>query len=159
MALNKGKQFEAKFKQDFLNSFPKGTVSIDRLYDSVSGFKAISNISDFIGFIKPNIFYLECKSHKGASFPLSNLTQYDKLVGKVGIPGVRTGVILWLEDKDRVDYIPISTITKLKENDIKSINPEKLLAAGYRIISIPSVKKRVYMDSDYSILTTLEEGE
>ena len=159
MALNKGKAFETKFKSDFINSFPEGTVSIDRLYDSVSGYKAISNISDFIGYVQPNIFYLECKSHKGASFPLSNLTQYDKLVTKVGIPGVRTGVILWLQDKDRVDYIPISTITKLKEDGIKSINPEKLIAAGYNIINIPSVKKRVYMDSDYSILRTLKAGE
>ena len=94
MADNRGKQWEAKFKQDFINSFPKNEVSIDRLYDSVSGFKAISNISDFIGYAYPNIFYLECKSHKGASFPFSALSQYEKLCVKVGIKGVRAGVAL-----------------------------------------------------------------
>jgi hypothetical protein len=92
MALNRGKAFENKFKEDFLRTVPD--CSLDRLYDSVSGFKAITNISDFIGYSYPNIFYLECKSHKGASFPFSNLTQYDKLVCKVGIKGVRVGVVL-----------------------------------------------------------------
>mgnify|MGYP003300507598 CR=1 FL=1 len=29
----------------------------------------------------------------------------------------------------------------------------------YRIIEIPSKKKRVFMDSDYSILTKLGEGD
>ena len=38
--LNRGKQFETKFKEDFKRSFPEGTI--DRLYDSMSGFKAIS---------------------------------------------------------------------------------------------------------------------
>lgn len=54
MANNRGKQFESVFKQDFKRSFPEGTI--DRLYDSVSGYKAISNISDFIGYDYPNIF-------------------------------------------------------------------------------------------------------
>ena len=67
--------------------------SIDRLYDTTNGFKAIVNISDFIGYSYPNIFYLECKSHLGNTFPLANLTQYDKLTTKVGIKGVRVGVI------------------------------------------------------------------
>ena len=29
----------------------------------------------------------------------------------------------------------------------------------YRIIEIPSKKKRVFMDSDYSVLMKLEEGD
>ena len=92
MANNRGKQFEAKLKQDFLASIPESTI--DRLYDSVSGYKAISNISDFIGYKKPFIFYLEAKSHQGNTFPIKNLTQYDKLSKKVNIPGVRAGVII-----------------------------------------------------------------
>ena len=92
MAINKGKAFEKKFAEDFIKTVPN--CSLDRLYDSVSGFKSISNISDFIGYSKPNIFYLECKTHKGNTFPLTNLSQYDKLVNKVGIPGVRAGVII-----------------------------------------------------------------
>lgn len=92
MATNYGKQFEQKFKNDFIKTVPN--CSIDRLYDTMSGFKAISNISDFIGYSYPNIFYLECKSHKGASIPFSNLTQYEKLLDKCGIHGVRCGIVL-----------------------------------------------------------------
>lgn len=92
MSQNKGKQFEAVFKQSFLKTVPNCTI--DRLYDSMTGFRAISNICDFIGYSFPSIFYMECKSHLGNTFPLSNLTQYDKLVSKVGIRGVRAGVIL-----------------------------------------------------------------
>lgn len=157
MANNRGKQFEAKFKADILATVPD--CSIDRLYDSQSGYIAISNISDFIFYKKPNIFYLECKSHQGNTFPLANLTQYEKLKSKVGIPGVRAGVVLWMIDHDRVVYVPIATITKLKNDGKKSVNIRTIESDGYKIIDIPSVKKRVFMDSDYSVLMTLEDGD
>lgn len=35
----------------------------------------------------------------------------------------------------------------------------KAIEEGYRIIEIPSIKKRVFMDSDYSVLMNLEDGE
>lgn len=153
---NKGKEFEVKFKQDFTSSIPNSTI--DRLYDPVNGYVSISNIADFIGFKAPNIFYLECKTHKGASLPFVNITQYDKLKAKVGIPGVRAGVILWLYEKDIVMYIPISTITKMKADGKKSVGL-KAIQEGYNIKIIPSVKKRIFMDSDYSCLCNLEDGE
>lgn len=158
MALSKGKQFEQKFKSDVIKTIPN--CSIDRLYDQQSGYATISNISDFILYKKPNIFYTECKSHKGNTFPLTNLTQYEKLKAKVGIPGVRAGVVLWMADHDLVVYLPISFITYLKEHDYKSFNvkmvSDDILHDMFKIV--PSVKKRVFMDSDYSILLGLPEG-
>lgn len=159
MANNRGKQFEAVFKQDFINSFPKDTCSIDRIYDSMSGYMAISNISDFIGYYYPNIYYLECKSHQGTSFPFSCLTQYEKLKGKVGIPGVRAGVILWLIDKDRLIYLPIDTVTKIKAQGVQSFNPDKWDKNEYKYLDIPFNKKRVFLQGDYSILKTLQDGD
>lgn len=156
MADNYGKNFELKFKRDFLKTMPNATI--DRLYDSMSGYYAISNISDFIGYSYPHIFYLECKTHKGASIPIKNITQYDKLREKVGIHGVRAGVILWLYEKDTVLYIPISTIAQLKKDGKKSVGL-KAIEEGYNIKVIPSTKKRVFMDSDYSCLKLLKEGE
>lgn len=91
-----GKKFETRFKKDFLK-VPNSTI--DRLYDTMNGYRSISQVSDFIGFKQPCIFYLECKTHKGASIPFDNIPQYDKLVKKVGIPGVRAGVVLWLYEK------------------------------------------------------------
>lgn len=157
MALNKGKKFESKFKEDFTKSFPGGTI--DRLYDQVSGYKAISNISDFIGYNYPNMFYLEVKSHKGNTFPLDNLSQYDKLVVKVGIKGVRAGVVIWFVEHNRVIYVPIKTVTKMKLDGKKSVNIRTIDEDGYRYFEIPSVMKRVFMDSDYKVLLNTEEGD
>lgn len=157
MANNAGKAFEQKFKQDFKKSFPEGTI--DRIYDSTSGYKTISNISDFIGYNYPNIYYLECKSHLGNTWNFSYFTQYDKLKTKVGIKGVRAGVVLWMIDHDKVIYLPVSSVTKMMEDGKKSFNIKMLEDKLYNIIEIPSVKKRVFLDSDYSVLVNLKEGE
>lgn len=156
MANNYGKQFEQKFKEDF--SKIEG-FSLDRLYDVTNGFKAIKQICDYIGYVFPNIFYFEIKSIKGNTFPIGNLTQYDKLKEKVGIKGVRAGAIVWFYEKDKVVYVPCSTFTKLIEDGKKSVNIKMLDEGLYRIIEIPSKKKRVFMDSDYSVLMNLEEGD
>lgn len=156
MAVNRGKQFEEKFKRDF-SIIPN--CSLDRLYDTTNGFKSITNICDFIGYVFPNIFYMEVKSIQGNTFPLRNLTQYSKMVRKVGIKGVRVGVIIWYTEKDRVIYIPIKTITQMIKDQKKSVNIRTIDSDGYRFIDIPSKKKIVFMDSDYSVLLDLEEGD
>lgn len=164
MAYNKGKAFEDKFKGDF-QKVPNATI--DRLYDVTNGYKNIKQCSDFIGFIATkqvdevvygNIYYLECKSCKGASIPFSNISQYDNLLKKMNRPGVRAGVILWLYEKDKVWYIPVKTIKQMKADGEKSIGLRHI-GSKYRFIEIPSVKKRVFMDSDYSVLTELQEGD
>lgn len=157
MAVNRGKDFEQKFKEDWIRTIPDS--SIDRIYDSVSGYKTVSNISDFIGFKKPNIFYLECKSTNENTFNFAKLTQYDKLVAKVGIPGVRAGAVIWFIKHDKVLYVPISTIKKMKEDGLKSVNIRTIYESEYKFYDIPSQKLRVYMESDYSCLLETQEGE
>ena len=125
----------------------------------MSGYRyTSSNICDFICFNNKILFLIELKSHKGASLPFENITQYEKLKAKVGIPGVRVGVVLWLYEKDIVMYIPISTIIKMKADGKKSVGL-KAIQEGYNIKIIPSQKKRVFMDSNYSCLCNLEDGE
>ncbi len=154
--INRGKQFEKKFYNDFLK-LPGSTL--DRIYDQISGRNDLKNICDFIGFCKPYGFYIECKSKQGNTFPLTFLTQYDRLVTKVGIPGVRVGVVIWFIDWDKVIYCPISTITQLKADGKKSVNIKMLEDSKYRLIDLPSTKKRVFLDTDYSPLLSLKEGE
>lgn len=158
MADRVGKKFETKFRDDFLK-IPNSTI--DRLYDTTNGFKAITQVSDFIGYKKPNIFYLEVKTHAGNTFPFSCLSQYEKLIDKCGIEGVRVGVVLWLYDHDAVMYVPITSIKHMKEDGLKSINIKMYREENpkYKIVKIPSIKKRVFMDSDYSVLTELEDGD
>lgn len=153
---NRGKQFEDRFKLDWERTVSK---CIDRIYDQVSGYKTISNVSDFIGFKKPHIFYLECKSTRENTFNFHKLTQYDKLTCKVGIPGVRVGVVIWFISHDRVIYVPIKTITKMKEDGLKSVNIREIDNTNYRFYEIPSKKLRVFMESDYSLLMDTEEGD
>lgn len=156
MPTNYGKAWEQKIKEDF-SKVPNSTL--DRIYDSVSGYKSISNISDFIGYIYPNIYYLEAKSSKGNTFPLTRLTQYEKLKSKVGIPGVRAGILLWFIEHDIVLYVPISTITKMMEDNKKSVNVKMASDASYNVKVVPSEKRRVFLDCDYSFLKDLTDGE
>lgn len=153
---SRGKQFEEKFKTDWMKSFPGGLLY--RLPDQLSGYKSTSrNLCDFIGFNLNTLYLIECKSHRGASIPMGNITQYDKLKEKIGLTGVRAGVVLWLVDKDIVMYIPMATVKQLKESGEKSIGIRHL--EDYNIYVVPSVKKRVFMDSDYSLLLNLKDGE
>lgn len=142
---NLGKKFEKKFKEDF-SKIPNS--SIDRIYDTLNGYSNITNISDYICYIKPYIAYLELKTHSGASIPLSNITQYDKLILKKGIPGVISGVILWLYEKDAVYFIPIEYIEYLKIIGQKSVG----IRHSKDLVEIPSIKKRIFMDSDYRVI-------
>ncbi len=160
MADNRGKQFEQKLRIDFLKTVPNSTI--DRIYDTMNGYKSISNVSDFIGYAYPNIFYLECKSHKGASIPFENITQYDKLKKKIGIPGVRTGICLWLYEHNEVGiiYIPTSTIKKMKADGLKSFGIRHLGNEKYPSYQLPTLKeKQVFLDTDYSLLMQLQDGE
>ena len=58
MPTSYGKQWEQKVKEDFQRI---ENCSVDRIYDSVSGYKSISNISDFIVYMYPSIYYIEVK--------------------------------------------------------------------------------------------------
>lgn len=156
--MNYGKDFELKFKKDILDSIPNS--SVDRLYDPMGYYSGVSNICDFIFYHEPNIFYLELKSHKGASIPFKNVTQYEKLREKVGIPGVRAGVIIWLYEKDNaIFYLPISTIEQMKNDGEKSFGIRHLNNNKYFYLNFPSKKKRVFYDTDYSLLLTLKDGQ
>jgi len=156
MPYNLGKKFEERFETDFSKI---ENATCDRLKDVMGRYKYISNVSDYICYIYPNQFYIELKSHKGNTFPLTNLTQYDDLVKKVGIKGVRVGVIVWFSEHDKVTYTPIAEVRRMKEDGKKSINIKYLETQEYKMYEIPSKKLRVFMESDYSVLLNLKEGE
>lgn len=155
MAVNRGKSFELKVRED-LKKVPG--ISIDRLTDSMSGYYNVKNISDLIFYRYPFICYGEIKSHLGNTFPLANLTQYEKLLTKKDIKGVRAGVILWFIEHDKVLWVPIKTFERAKQDGLKSISV-KMDFEKYNILEIPSVKRRVFLDSDYSYLFRVWEKE
>lgn len=154
MAVNRGKQWETKLKEDF--SKLSGAY-IYRVPDNMSGYKGITGISDFIGYKFPKIFFIEAKTVLGNTFPLTNFTQYDKLMTVPDEKGIHRGVMIWFQDHSAVLYVPVLTIAKMKADGKKSVNIKKIDEEGYEYIRIPSVQKRVFLDSDYSVLLDLPD--
>ena len=156
---NKGKAWEDKFRKDWQKCFPDTFVF--RLKDQMTGYKETSgNPCDFLCFPGNNqLFMVECKEHKGASIPFTAIPQYERLLEYKDCPHIFPGVMLWLSEKDKVMWISIQEMEKMVQDGKKSIGLKMLKEKSYNIIEIPSVKKRVYLDSDYTILTSLKDGE
>ncbi len=159
MSNNLGKSFEAKFKTDWRKTFP-GTF-IYRLKDLMNGYKETSgNPCDFLCF--PNngkLYMVECKEHKGASIPFAAIPQYERLLEYKDLPNIYPGVVVWFSEKDTVIWVGIKEMEKMVKDGEKSIGLRMLDKKMYNIIVLPSVKKRIFMDTDYSILATLKEDE
>ena len=155
MAINFGKSFERKFVKDWAKSFPKSFIF--RLKDNTSEYRYNSaNPCDFICFVNGTLYLVELKTVHGSTFPLSNLSQYDQLLGYKDVPGLVACVIIWYVDKDKVLVVPIQTIQQLKNDNKKSVNINNIFN-DYLVIDVPSKKKRVYLDSDYSVIENLSE--
>ena len=119
----------------------------------MSGYYGSSNPCDFLCLPKDKLFMIECKSHYKNRFPWSDFSQYEDLLTFRHCKNVNIGLVVWLIDYDRVLYFPLDTITKMKKDGLKSINIRKEKELNrYEYIEIPSIKKRVYMESDYSCI-------
>lgn len=114
---NCGKKFEELVERDLKKV--EG-LTIDRLPDQMSGMYGSSNVCDFIAYRYPHIYYIECKATKNNAFNISELSQYDKLKTKIGIPGVRCGVLVWFYNLNKIRWYPIELIKNLKERKIES---------------------------------------
>lgn len=157
MADNKGKKFEKQFEKDWGTSFPNSFLL--RLKDDTSGYYGSSrNPCDYIAYVSGKLFLIEVKTHLGNTFPFSSLRQYDDLKQYAPLKGVYPGVVLWMQDHDKVMYFPVDTITNMMKDECKSINVRKL--DGYRYLDLPSTKKRVFMNTDYrDIIDFIEEDK
>ena len=156
MSRDYGKKFETIFKADFERI---ENATIDRLYDPGFGMRGIKNICDFIGYKYPFIVYAECKSKKGNTFPLQNLSQYNKLIAKKNVKGAKVGVVLWFIDHDIVLWIPITTFEKLFADNKKSFNVKMVQEKEYPCIIIPTIKSRTFLHGDYSVILKEKENE
>lgn len=127
----------------------------------MNGYKETSgNPCDFLCFPGENkLFMVECKEHKGASIPFTAIPQYDRLLEYKDCPGVYPGVMLWLSEKDIVMWIGIKEMEKMVKDGKKSIGIKMLEDTLYNIMIIPSEKKRIYLESDYTSLLNFVEIE
>lgn len=150
MAISKAKKFEGVFKEDWLNTVPNSFCY--RLYDVVSGYSGIATVSDFINYDYPFIYLIDCKSHSGNTVSFKDFSQYERMLPYKDIKGLVAGTVIWFYDHDKVLFVPIQTWEQIKNEDKKSFNIKMLGDENYEVIDLPSIKKRVYMTTDYSYL-------
>lgn len=93
---------------------------------------------------------LEIKSHEGSSIPFTAIPQYNRLLAYKDLKGVNPYIIIWFKEKDIVWAVHVKEAEKMALAGEKSIGLR--LKDDYEIVEIPSVKKRVFLDSDYSYL-------
>ena len=75
------------------------------------------------------------------------------------IKGLHAGTVIWFVDHDKVIWVPIETWEKIKLEGKKSFNIKMVGNPDYECVVIPSVKKRVYMESNYMALIQYYAGE
>ena len=127
--VNRGKDFEGQVEAGF--SIIEG-VSIDRLPDPMAGYAGVKNICDYIVFKSPYQYYVECKSCYGNTMsihsnnpkqPYGNITknQWEGLLEKSKIPGVKAGILVWFIDHDDTYWIDIRLLQRWRDAGNKSI--------------------------------------
>lgn len=152
---NRGKAFEKKFEEDWKRVLPESFLI--RLYDTTGGYLSIATPCDFVAFAEGKLFLIECKSIEGGTLNFSYIPQYDRLLKYKNLKGVYPGIVVWFKDHDKVIWCPIEEAEKIKADGNKSISLKYLDGTKYHLLEIPSIKKRVFLDSDYSVLIPIEK--
>ena len=150
MAVNRGKDFEKVIKKAFEL---QPNLSVDRFPDPMAGYAGIRNICDFGVYFYPHYYYLECKAIRGNTLNFnSQITQdqWNGLLAKSKIRGIRAGIIVWFIEHDITVYVSIQVLELLKSNGAKSLHINDLLENKIHFIKIKAKKKRVLYEYDIS---------
>ena len=152
-----GKSFEARFEKDYKKCFPD--TLIYRLPDQQSGYAGGGSQSpcDFFCYPGDKVLMVECKAHKGLSIPFVDIPQYTRLLNYKNLKKVFPGVVVWFYEKDIVIWVSIEEMEKMvldgeKSIGLRMIDSKKPYKKAYNIITIPSIKLRTFMESDYNYL-------
>lgn len=121
-----GKKAEKKI-QDWLDRKEDG-YSFDRLYDQMTGRYGSKNICDFQLYKYPYQYYIESKATWEDRFDFNMLTdtQYEGLLNKSTIEGVRGLVIVLFATYKRAFVLDIRDIDNLAKSGVKSVNIKKI---------------------------------
>lgn len=159
--MDSGKRFE----QDFKKSITAPEISVDRIKDSMGGYKGDNTICDYILYKYPHQYYLELKSYKGRYVPMSAIRdhQYQGLLQKSRILGVFSGVLLNYrisDDTQETYYLDIRTVEDLKKQNIKGLPIEVaqklgVLVTAHRKRTRYSYEVKEFLDHLQSIQTFL----
>ena len=151
MTVNKGKIWEKCVEESWGNSSPDSFIL--RLPDQQNGYFGTSrNVVDYIAFNSPYLYLIECKAIKGNILPLSNFKQYERMLNYRQAVNIKIKFLVWWQDKGITAWVPLDGVTKLKEENKKSVHIDYVKDRLYNIIEIPNVIKRVYSKYDLTVL-------
>ena len=98
---------------------------------------------------------LECKETNEGTINFAKIPQLDRTDGLkdfIGLKDVQTYVIVWFRKFDKVIAVPASEALRIKRDGHASISLKMLEDKSYYIIELPSVKLRVFLETDYTYL-------
>lgn len=127
-----------------------------RLPDQVSKFKETSkNPCDFIAFNNGILWMIECKETQEGTINFSKMSQVDLLPDYCIYKDVQPYFIIWFSKKDKVIAVRADEAARIRASGEKSISLKMLNDEAYNIIDLPGIKKRVYVEADFTVLTDL----
>ena len=155
--VNRGKDFEGQVHDGFAKI---DGVSIDRLPDPMAGYAGVRNICDFLVYKYPTQYYIECKSCYGNTLSIHSNdpkkkygaitnNQWEGLLEKSKIPGVRAGILVWFIDHDLTFWYDIRLLQECKDYGMKSISWANSLGHNNLCQIIAGQKRRVLFDYDF----------
>ena len=155
--VNRGKDFEGQVHAGFSKI---DGVSIDRLPDPMAGYAGVRNICDFLVYKYPTQYYIECKSCYGNTLSIHSNdpkkkygaitnNQWEGLLEKSKIPGVRAGIVVWFIDHDVTFWYDIRLLQECKDYGMKSISWANSLGHNNLCQIIAGQKRRVLFDYDF----------
>lgn len=154
---NEGKKFEEDFQKSFKGL--AGSVTIERLYDTMQGRRGVKNPCDYICYSHPNIFYFELKSYLGKSIPVDAVSknQYAQLMDRAKVKGAVSGLVLNYRLVDKVTkttefytfFLPITEYDELVKLELRSISLLYCLENCIRLGSKQVRTRRTYFIPEF----------
>lgn len=133
---NDGKPFEDRVS----SNFKKHGIDFERLHDQMTGYKGSANTCDFIAYLYPHIFYIECKSCGDTDFDMLHAIrehQWTELIKKDAVPGTRAGYLVWMSKYKRLFWLSAFVANEYYKSGIKHITIEHFCKVGIEIEAIP----------------------
>lgn len=135
--INDGKPFEQRVEKNF----KKYGICYDRIHDQMSGLKGSTNICDYIAYLYPNIYYIECKSCSADKFNMLSMireNQWKGLLDKDIIPGTRAGYLVWMSKYKQLYWLSAFSADIWYKSGIKSLSIEDFNRIGIKIPELSS---------------------
>lgn len=146
MATTAGKRAENKIKE-WLNR-PEDGYCFDRIPDQLGGYYGSANVSDFLCFKSPYMFYIESKETQSDNFAFGRLSdiQYYGMLEKSKVENVFGIVIILFSEHHRAFIFKIQDIDNyVRVQEKKSVNIKKIDSWTIPYVEIPTVPSRKIM--------------